>query len=309
MTVENLKVKKSLFTVFRLLLVLLAFYLGFKYADITKSGVLFGMRLGALEVIPAIFPFFVLSDYVYYNKILSSRWLSKIFGNILGLPSSLFPSFILGSLFGFPIGAKCCSLEYKNGTPKSAVERGVCLCSNPSLAFCSFAVGMGCFSSIGTGLCLYFSMLISTLLLGIAFRKKQSLFNITDVNSRQSFEFADSVKAAANVSLSVCSFIAFFSAVIFLVESFIQNIYLTAVLSSFLEIGCASHKIATLKLSEIAKISLLGFSLGYSGLSVIFQARASLPKEISILRLHIFKLFEGMLCAFISPIIYSLFFK
>lgn len=305
MTLSGVKPLKSLSVFLKSGFVLLTVALSFVFAAEIKEGVLSGMRIGALEVIPAIFPSLVLSDYIYSAGLFDFKTARILFAKLFNLPENFCRPFILSSLFGFPVGAKCCAEEYANNKSiKQSCESAVCLCSNPSLAFCAFAVGLGIFDKISVGIILYFSMLISTVIAGMLLRPKEKEIVFPVYISGQSFDFSSSVKSAGLASLTVCSFISFFSAAIALIEQLGKSQYISAISACFFEVGNAAAKIHALNLSSIPILSFLGFALGYSGLSVILQARASLPNEIRLFKLHFFKLLEGIICAVLAPAFY-----
>lgn len=303
-SLKNKKIK-TIQNALACILVLTVVILSFAFAKEIKMGVLFGMRIAALDVIPAVFPFFVLSDYLYTADFFRGR----IFGSLFCRPFCLHKRFartlILACFFGFPIGAKCCAEEYKYGASENDTETAVCLSSNPSAAFCIFAVGMGCLDSIRLGVLLFLSMISATFITGILFRRKNYNVYFSREIAGQRFDFSVSIKSAGIISVSVCSFIMFFSAVISLTECFVKNTFISATLSSFFEVGNACARIANLSSEITFKIALLGFALGFSGLSVILQAKAALPPQIKLKKLPIFKLTEGCICALISQIFYT----
>ena len=302
--------KKSLkFNVLKLCFILLILVLSFLYSEEIKDGVLFGMRLGAIEVIPAVFPFFVFSDYMYSSSSFGFSFPGAVFQKLFKLPPEYLRSFVLSAIFGFPVGARCCSEQYKSSGIREYTERAICLCSNPSMAFTVFAVGGVMLSDIYAGFCLYFSVVLSTVILGILYGRNEPYEAIPQIADFRSFSLSASINSAGTVSLSVCSFITFFSAVIALAKCFLKNELSIAFVSSFLEVGNAVSHIISAEADELLRIGLLGFALGFSGLSVLCQARAALPRDIRLFKLYIFKISEGALCAFIASAFYFLFFK
>ncbi len=278
------------------------------YAEQIRDGVVYGIRLSALGVIPAVFPYFVLSDLICTIR-LGANALSRSFSSLFGLPPSLLTGFVFGGICGFPIGAKLCADCYRDSrVSRDDCERGICLCSNPSLGFCVGAVGIGCFGNTGVGYLLFFAMLSSTVLVGMFYKKKPTKFYISNEISKQKFNFAVSIKNAGLASLSVSSFIIFFSAIISLADCLVENELLIGLLAALLEVGNATARLALLPISEPILIALCGFALGFSGLSVLLQARASLPSEISLCRLYLFKLLEGLLSGIIALVLALLFF-
>ena len=100
-----------------------------------KRSVLYGIRLSAGSIIPSVFPFFVISDYIYQSSIFEKKgFFSSIYEFIFGLPSCTLPAFLLGNICGFPIGAKCINDLYRDGmiSGKEA-QRLLIISNNPKL--------------------------------------------------------------------------------------------------------------------------------------------------------------------------------
>ena len=128
-----------------------------------KRSVLYGIRLSAGSIIPSVFPFFVISDYIYQSSIFEKKgFFSRIYEFIFGLPSCTLPAFLLGNICGFPIGAKCINDLYRDGmiSGKDA-QRLLIISNNPSVAFTVSAIGAGVFRDLRYGILLYAATLLS----------------------------------------------------------------------------------------------------------------------------------------------------
>jgi hypothetical protein len=107
-----------------------------------------------------------------------------------------------------------------------------------------------------------------------------------------------SIKNAGASSLVITSYIVFFSSVIKILSGFIKNQKLFTLITSFIEIGNSTFIISqsnTLPLEF--QYALLGFSLGFSGISVHLQAFSLLPENTSKVTYYKTKLLQGVICA------------
>lgn len=107
-----------------------------------------GIELCLLTVIPALFPFLLLSnllmDYLPHMQFPFSR----IWAKILRIPEQATSIFFLGLLVGYPLGAKLVSEMVKSGRlSNSDGKRMLCFCSNAGPAFL-FGIGMTLFSNL-----------------------------------------------------------------------------------------------------------------------------------------------------------------
>lgn len=265
-----------------------------------SNAILLGIKLSASSIIPGLFPFFVISDYLSCNiESITSGRLSLLFEKIFGLPRVGFASFILGSVCGFPLGIRSASELYENGKiTKEECERLSVISNNPSLAFCVSVVGGGMLGDPLLGFVLYLSVLSSSIFLGLVLRKKRDNIMFSDVISKQTFNLSGSIKNAGTSSIVVSSFIIFFSGVVGIEKKLIKNKFLSLAVTSVFEIGNAANEIAHSQIDDRIKLVLLGFSLGFSGLSVFFQSLSFCPPEFSKFRILFFKALQGILSSF-----------
>ncbi len=295
---------KGAFIIFVLSVALL-----FIYNDAAKEGFIKGLRLSALSVIPAIFPFFILSDFLFAIYEPKEGILSSLFERLFGISSSGFKAYLIGAICGFPLGVKCASELYnQKRITISECERLSAVSSSPSLAFVISGVGAGLRGSIKDGVLLYFCVIISSVLTGIIFKHKEQKNEFSSEISEQSFNLANSIKKAAYSSISVSAYISFFSIITVLLSSLAKNEILTVLLSVFLEIGNASVFISNSGvLSPALSFSLTAFALGFSGLSVFMQGAEYLPGEASKFKILFMKLIQGVISFLIAYILLSLF--
>ena len=268
--------------------------------DTVKKAVLDGLSFSINAIIPTLFPFFILSDlWADVFSIPNNSIASKFFQKVFYLNGESLTAFILGLICGFPVGVKAAAELYKDKKLSKDELSHICgFSNNPSLAFVISGVGAGILGSINTGVKLYLSVVISAIIVGIIFRRKNTISHNTNVISKQTFDLVESIKNAALSSLNVAAYIVFFSALTGLISVITNSIGVTTIFSALFEVGNAVNSIS--KLSNIdtnIRLSLIGFALGFSGFSVHLQAFSFLPREVSRTKYLFMKLIQGIICA------------
>jgi sporulation integral membrane protein YlbJ len=257
----------------------------FKNSDAAALWVSKGLTLCAKKLIPALFPFMVLSSLILscgLGKILSR--LFRLPARVLfGLSESSACACIMGWICGFPLGAKCALELYEGG--KITLEeynRVLCICSTPSPAFLISGVGASMLGNKKYGIWLYTISLVSAVCVGVFLKFKAPLSNTTSYSrvaeKREGFAsmLTRAVSDAASGMLSVCAFVVFFSAFLGALEMSVGFLKLSEVAHSllfcFFELTSGLSKISSSGIQN--EFPLCALAVGWSGLSVHFQTMA-----------------------------------
>lgn len=106
------------------------------------SGAAAGIELCMKSVIPALFPFFVLSDVLVSSLWGSSSPLLRSLGRLFGMPEGAESILLSAFLGGYPVGAKEVSRAYDGGLlEKEDALRLLSFCNQPGPAFLFGMVG------------------------------------------------------------------------------------------------------------------------------------------------------------------------
>ncbi len=277
------------------------------YANDARESVILGIKLSVLSIIPAIFPFFILSDLLLASFGSSGGYFGKLFSKIFNISPAALPAFIIGSLCGFPLGVKGAAELYKNGRiSKEECEVLSGFVNNPSLAFVVSGVGAGMLGSLKLGFILYFSVIFSSIIIGYLSRPKSQNSQNSNNISKQSFNFSLSIKNAAFSSLTVSAYIIFFSMILGVLSEIIKNEAFLAFISPVFEVGNATKLLSqSSSFSFDFSFALIAFALGFSGLSVFLQALSYLPPEISRSKIFIIKTVIGVLSSIIAWLLFA----
>lgn len=248
--------------------------------EVGRASVLDGLRLAGLGVLPAVFPFLVLSDLLISGGGLP-RALTSFAGTLFRLPGAGGTAILLGWLCGFPIGARCAADAFRTGRlSREEAERAARIASIPSPAFLIGGVGAGMLRDRGAGLFLFLAALLSATLTGLLEsypkRKERSPGREDRFPPAQRFplRLTGAVRGSATASLQLCAYVVFFSALNGAVGAILGQFGAgdvpRAVISGLLELsGGVSAACATGM--PIPALLLCSAMTGWCGLSVLFQ--------------------------------------
>ena len=194
--------------------------LGLRYSELCAEGVRRGIELSVNKLIPSLFPFMVIAELIVSTNAcgLLSKMVAKPFGKAFNISSDGVLPFLLGMLFGFPIGIKSAISLYENGKiDRSELIRLSLFTSIPSPAFFISAVGEGLFGSAVFGTFLYAVAVFGSVVIGIfcrSFFKSESGVYFTlqkQNNGATGAGFVAAVSSSALSLISVSAFVVFFS--------------------------------------------------------------------------------------------------
>ena len=308
MTAEDRYIKKDIKVYINIAGAFLLLIPALLFSEVLREGVIYGIRLSAFGVLPSIFPFFIIADALGSMSFGTRGIFSRIFEKIFSISGEGARAFIIGNVCGFPLGVKLSSELYESGViSKKEAERLIGISNNPSLAYVISGVGVGIIGSLKAGVSLYISIVISTALVGLVFRRARVKNSNLALNSRQRFDFVQSVKSAGLSSLSVCSYIIFFSAITNLLRFIVGDGLVGTVLTSILEVsGGVSFVSHSEILSDVFLLPCLSFILGFSGFSVHMQARSVASNNLSFKKYYVMKVLEGLISSSIVIPVYIL---
>ncbi len=125
---------------------------------VAAEAVRWGLTLCARSVIPALFPYFVVSGLFISLGFADGvgRRLEPLIRRLFGVGGAGASAFFLGLLGGYPVGGRTVGQLYRAGRlSKDEAERLLAFCNNAGPSFILGVVGAGCFGSLRTGIYLY----------------------------------------------------------------------------------------------------------------------------------------------------------
>lgn len=297
--------------VFTFLCCSLVFLLSLFASDKIAHSVKSALSLCANVIIPSVFPFIVISDFLYaYMSFSSANIIGDAFEKIFKINRVGIYPFVLGILCGFPLGVKCTSELYRDGKiTRDEAERLIGFCNNTGPAFLVSGIGLGLRKNASDGLILYFVMVVSAVITGAVFSGKKNAH--TENRSHfigSAFSFTSSIKNAGVNTLHICSYLTFFACIVGMLRNTIGENYIYLSLIPFLEVGSATSILSkTRLLSPSFSLALSSFAVGFSGLSVHLQALSFIADtDIRTRKYFLMKLFEGVISFTITLILCAL---
>lgn len=266
----------------------------------STEGMVAGILSCGKQVIPALFPFFVVSHLIIASPL--ADWLGIVlhpftrFG--LGIPNRKAATALLISwLGGFAVAAKTISDLYKQAqiTRRQATLLLVCgVGSGP--AFVINTVGLLMLGSSPVGVCMMLALLCANMATAMIFRGIVALFcasgaedvspslPLTQDTFSKPVDLVSAVTSSVDSMLTVCGFVMFFRFVCTVLASALPpSEYIFFFVCAGLEVttGCT---VASMLSGDLA-IAACCFALSVQSLSVFLQVRALLCRDLSLVPL------------------------
>lgn len=234
-------------------------------------------------VLPAMFPFYVLSALVVSSGLLARLCapLRKFTYRVLKLPPTSIVAVLLGCLCGFPIGAKITAdLLQRGDITADEAARLSSFTNNVGPIFMASVVGTAYLGSLKTGLLLWCCITLSSWLCGILlcrFRKaavRSAELPLVSTVASSKIDIPGAILSSLNTILYVGAVIIFFSSVTALLQRIPGISNLTYGLSySFLEITGGLNILAAKFHPQtlLVKYMVISSVCAWSGCSVHLQ--------------------------------------
>ena len=264
-----------------------------------QTAVTEGIMLWAAAVLPALFPYLVITSIVSSLKITAkiSTALSPFTTKIFNVNGNAGYALFLSLMCGYPVGAKCVSdLKTRKLIGEAESVRASALCSSSSPVFLMGSVGNLTFGNPFFGLILFITHFLSVLTVGFIFsfyHRHEPPHKTTELNALNGSDniLYDSVYSAVISVLVVGGIITIF----YLLTEILSDIGALKFLSSLFNIFTDNEKISeglasgifecTKGIKILASGGISVFTLpivaaicGFGGVSVIMQSIAYLKK-------------------------------
>lgn len=267
-----------------------------------------GIQLCLQSVIPALFPFFVISSFLTsYLLGLSVPGLHWV-GRLCHIPPGAESLFLLGILGGYPVGAKCVTQCCQSGLiSRSDARRLLGFCSNCGPSFI-FGICSTLFTRPVVPLLLWLIQLLSAMIVGVILPASHH-FEKTNIRNT-TMTVTGAIKGSVKSMSEVCGWVIVFRVIISLLRKWLFWLlpeYLCVGISGLLELtnGC-------MLLTEIASESLRFVTccilLSFGGLCVVMQT-ASVSGECGLGYYLPGKILQSLFSSILAMIAASVIFK
>lgn len=172
------------------------------------AGAAQGVVLCLQTVIPALFPFFVLSIYLTRNAAGRPGPLLRSLGRFLGMPPGAEGLLIPGFLGGYPVGAQAVAEAWRSGRLSQAQARHLMMfCSNPGPAFL-FGMVASYFSKGWMVLAMWGILLLSAAITALIARPGED--GAVSIPAHSKITLPQALSQAVQVMALVCGWVVLF---------------------------------------------------------------------------------------------------
>ena len=249
--------------------------------------------LCAQSVIPALFPFFVVSSLFIDLGCAAvlGRSLAPVMHRLFGVSGAGGTAFLLGIIGGYPVGGRTAGELYRSGQcEREECERLLAFCNNAGPSFILGIAGLGCFGSVRVGAWLYLIHVGAAVMVGLLFRSTSRQMGQPEKTEtpRWADALIQAVRGGAMSMVNICAFVVFFLVILRLFSRF-TGIQHGAILG-IVEMTNGILRLANDRRGFIWAAGLLG----WGGLSVHCQTAAVLSgSSLSLKRYFIGKALQA----------------
>ena len=251
---------------------------------LTKQVLITGVIIDTLylwvnNLIPALFPFFIISDILINYNITS--YIPKIITNmckqIFNISDEMLVIFLLSMVSGFPSNARNTRILYDKKLIDIDEANHILIFSHfASPIFILATVGGFFFSNDNLGIALLIIHYLSNIILGILIRNK---FIHNKRNNTASFNYDNfgnililAIKKAIDTILTICGIIIVFLILATIITNTLKlNLYNEMLVKGLLEVTIGIKALSNLSISTNYKLIITSMFLAWGGASVHIQ--------------------------------------
>ena len=295
---------KNIISIF---LCLTTFCMFFTNAEIIKSATLETINFCFSTLIPSLFPYMVLSSLFSQSNLVNqalSSILHPLF-KVLGICRKYTSPIFFGNFCGFINGPKLLCKYFTPNHSKKTFNRLIIVSSNAGFSFVVLIVGVKIWGNMTYGLILYLFQIIVSFLINYSSNKSERDNDFEIKNSNFFTSFTNSITSSASTMFNVCFFTIFTSIIL----KIILNVFripdysiLHLLLGALLDVTQGVISSASNNNAFISSF-FTGFSVGFGGLSILFQTFSICSeKGINIKKFILMKFIQGIICGVFSLI-------
>ncbi len=303
------KIKNYFNNTSALCLSVVAIYCALKYSKSCSDGVIAGINLCVTTLVPSLFIFMVIAQYVSGNQVITfaSKPFERIVTKALRLPKESISVLMLSLIGGYPIGARCIATLYENGELSHDQAKKISLIAVSSgPGFLINFVGSTLLQNKKAGVILLISQIIAFFVTAILVGRfvKANDESVVIREQPKSANIVTSVENGCKACINMCALVIAFTAIVYLCDEIFKDYpLLTLVLSATLEVTTACTRLA-----EKFPLYSLSAVIGFGGLSVHAQVFSAL-KNIGINKylFFLFRIIQGITAGVVTYILLILF--
>lgn len=175
-----------------------------------------GVELCIKCVVPALFPFCLLSNYLTRSAVGTGAAFLRPIGKLCGIPNGSEGILITGLLGGYPVGAQCIAQSYAAGRIcKDDARRMLGFCNNAGPAFL-FGMTALLFDSKTAPFLLWLIQILSAILTGVILPGKSGNAVLPLVTAQQ--KPGQALQQSIKITASVCGWVVIFRTILAFAE-------------------------------------------------------------------------------------------
>ena len=289
----------SLFVLVQLLIKKRIIYLSIMYA----------LKMWVENLIPALFPFFIISDILINYNITSyiPNFIKKYCKEIFKISDNMFTIFLLSMISGFPSNARNTRTLYDKGKISLDEANHILIFShfaNP--VFILITIAEFFFHNQKLGIILLISHYGGNIILGFFFRNMFHHHDIIVQNDLDYFNFGkifiSSIRKAIDTILMICGIVVVFSMLsTIIVNTFNFNSYTEMIIKGLFEITIGMQALSNLGINLIYKAVIASCILSFGGISVHVQVLSQIvDTDINYMYFFIGRMYQMIISGVIA---------
>lgn len=244
-----------------------------------------GIRLCLNNVVPSLFPFFILSGLVMDALWGQNLQLLTVFGRIFHLPEGAETLLIPAFLGGYPVGAQSVAVAFRNHQiEKEEAHRLLAFCSNPGPAFI-FGILSNCFDNPKIIWAVWGTQILSAILLSALYPRKQQKALIP---SKEPRSISQILTETIGIMAQICGWVILFRIIIAFEERWFFWLFpkeWQVILSGIMELTNGCCRLNLLNNPELKFMICCGM-LSFGGICVSMQVSAIMGDLSFLCYLH-----------------------
>ena len=282
--------------------------------EIIYDSVIYALNMWVNNLIPALFPFFIISDIlINYNITLYIPKIIKDFcKSIFNITDNMLSILFLSMISGFPSNARNTRIMYDNNLISLEEANHILIFSHFSNPiFVLTTVGVFFFNYESVGIILLIAHYLSNFILGFLCRGKIKISpniknNLCIEDKSFGGVFIDAIRKAIDTILLICGIVVInllLSSIV--TNAFNFNVYNSVLVKGLFEITIGIDAISKIDLSLRFKMIITSCFLAFGGLSVHMQVYSQIVNtKIKYIYFFLGRIWQAILAGIITYFLY-----
>ena len=280
------------------------------------SSIMNALSLWVYNLIPSLFPFFIISDILINYNITSyiPKIIKEFCKRLFNISDNMLTILALSMISGFPSNARNTRTLYDKGLITDEEANHILIFShfaNPLFILTTIAVFF--FHNEKIGIILLVTHYLSNIILGICFRGKNHykskgndyLFKYSDFGS----VLVLSIKKAVDTTLTICGIIVVFLVLAtIIINTFNFTVYNQMIIKGIFEITIGIEALSKLSIDMNYKLVIASMILAFGGISVHVQVLSQITgTKIKYIYFFVGRMYQMIIAGVLTYILTILF--